>query len=209
MPSSSRPLPLPAGSAMWDRTALRILSCSQRLYGQHGLDTTVEQIADAAGVTADEVRSRFPTDSALLTSALSLASRGAGERVYEARPDRGWEALRSVVYGIEALNSVPGFFLFCVDMLIGGIEKNHPAHDWATLRFEFIDGFARHAVATGIEDGEMDPSIDADTVVRQMMGVFPAGLVSRVLKDDQAPVTIARELLELIEAKYRVTPAAD
>ncbi|RII41452.1 hypothetical protein DWB68_12585 [Galactobacter valiniphilus] len=89
----------------------------------------MEQIADAAGVSVAEVRGRFPTDVALLTSALSLASRGAGEKVYDARPDRGWEALRSVVYGIEALNAVPGFFLFCVDMLVGGLDKAHPAHD--------------------------------------------------------------------------------
>ncbi|WP_267896971.1 hypothetical protein [Galactobacter valiniphilus] len=33
----------------------------------------------------------------------------------------------------------------------------------------------------------MLPTIDADLVVRQMMGVFPAALVARVLDDDQAP----------------------
>lgn len=158
------------------RNRALVLAAAERLFATRGLDVSMQDVAEAAGVGVGTVFRRFATKDELVAAVIDarLAELiSLGEAAITRSAEEPWPAFRDyVVAAIEVHVRDRGLM-----DAIGSEQAMQPAHDRATAQLVTV---LRELVARAVAAGELRPDVTAEdvTVLQCALGRASCMLVS-------------------------------
>ncbi|MDR2255145.1 MAG: TetR family transcriptional regulator [Arthrobacter sp.] len=167
LPQASIPGPLGRNSERG-----RLLDAAADHLAEHGFERLpAAALARAAGVAEERVRQHFPTEEAMFASALTLVDARNISAYFAGAQGRGWAGLEAWAPLLDAVVHQPGALQLYSTMRAQAGDSEHPAHGWVSTHRDLCTEVLQHAMLTGIEAGEMAPSMPVDLIAYQMIAM--------------------------------------
>ncbi len=167
LPQASIPGPLGRNSERG-----RILDAAANYLAKHGFERLPASVlAQDSGIPESRLKQHFPTEEALFASTLNLVDAKNISAYFAGAQGRGWAGLEAWAPLLDAVVHQPGALQLYSTMRAQAGDREHPAHGWVTTHRDLCVDVLQHAMLTGIDAGEIDPSIPVDLVAYQMIAM--------------------------------------
>lgn len=172
-------------------------------HGYHG--TSLNRIAERAGISEAGLRHHFANKDALLISVLEQRD-AASERVPDGQdPLVGVADLQHHVAIVEGNTATIELARLFTVLTAEATTRDHPAADWAVERYRTIRASVEQGIRGGIASGEFRPDADAARIARQIIAVMDGLQLQWLLDPDSIDMAedfrrYAAELLEQLRA---------
>lgn len=176
----------------------RVLDAAVHLFATVGMPaTTLDDVARAARVGADDVRRLYPTIDALVTAVLMRRDDRDVEFVPLLERAGGLEILRR----LEDLTAghvadVESAVVF-TSTVAGAVVPQHPARAWAVQRYQWARSLYAAAFRRDIDAGLIRQDVDPDALAVQVLAVMDGLQIQWLL--DPENVDMAQALATALE----------
>jgi AcrR family transcriptional regulator len=163
------------------RSREAILRAAARLFADRGYrGTSLDAVAEAAGLTKQGLLHHFPSKENLLDRVLAEREAQSQQVVTEA----GTTSLTGLVE-LAAVNArdPENSRLFTVTVA-EAVSAEHPAHEWARERYVRVHDRNRARIEVAIERGEIPPAADVEALARLLTAAMD-GLQLQWLLDER------------------------
>ena len=149
------------------RNRARLLETATACFAERGVETSLDDIAKAAGVGIGTLYRHFPTREDLVLAVYGAQIDALDERSRElATSDDPGEALREWMRGFVVFYAVKQGMVTLLRTMMNGSRSEHFEHTRATLR-----GAAERMLAPAIEAGVIRQDVAAPELLRALGGI--------------------------------------
>jgi AcrR family transcriptional regulator len=162
--------------------------------------TTIATIAELAGLTDAGVLHHFASKEELLLTVLQRRDVQGRQRVVDAATSRG-SFIGALNELCEQNAATPGIVRLFTVMAGESIDATHPAHEHFHARYRRLRRVCATELRAAQERGEVDPTIDPDTVAPQILALFDGLQLQWLLDPEEVDmVAVMRQFLEQLRA---------
>ena len=188
-----------------------IIEAAADEFAAHGYrGTSLAKIADRVGLTQQGVLHYFRTKQDLLVAVLERRDEVDDETIGLLDPDssmgHGVEALHRLVRLMD-LNARRRGMIQLFTVIVGeSVTTDHPAHAWARRRYHLVRSAIARSLELGIEDGSLQPDVDAEAVASALVAVMDGLQIQWLLDDSVDLVGRFRGYVARLEADLTAGP---
>lgn len=177
----SAPRPATGGrEAQRRRSREAILRAAARLFADRGYNgTSLDAVAQAAGLTKQGLLHHFPSKADLLDEVLAVRDEQNHQVVLRAGPTSLDSLIELVTVNSEDRELTRLYTVTAAE----AVSAEHPAHQWARERYIRIHYRNRARIEVAVERGEIPPTVDIDAFARLLTAAMD-GLQLQWLLDD-------------------------
>jgi len=163
-----------------------ILQTALREFAEHGYHgTSLNRIADRAGISEAGLRHHFANKDALLVAVLEQRD-ASSERLPDGQePLVGVADLEHHIAIVEGNTATIELARLFTVLTAEATTRDHPAASWAVDRYRSIRASIEQGIRGGIASGEFRDDVDAARVARQIIAIMD-GLQLQWLLDPEA-----------------------
>jgi AcrR family transcriptional regulator len=177
-----------------------IIEAATDVFARNGFRTSsLSDVADRAGVTAQGVLYHFGSKEELLLSVIRARDRWKAEIKAEMPPEAGWASIRGIVRFAEIAEAAPNLHALQTVLRIESIDTDSPAHEYFRTRDRLVleNTVACLRVAQGA--GEIGPDVDCLRVARQIVAFQHGAAVLWLRNRELSLVELYRDYLSGLE----------
>jgi AcrR family transcriptional regulator len=140
----------------------RIVADAMRLFARGGFaSTSMQEIADAVGVSKSTLFHHYPSKDALLLAVLQARDAAIAERSPQVSGLPAADGLRTIVAGARENSELePGLIEVYAVLSCEASPADHPAHAYFARRFEGALAYFAGTFATAAREGTLAPGLD-------------------------------------------------
>ena len=159
----------------------RVVHAALQAYATNGYSgSSLAGIAADAGLTTAGLLHHFPSKEELLIAVLQERDRQDGER-FHLRGFLGLDALDALVKLVEANATTPGLVRAFTVLMGESAAEDHPANQWFQKRYPRRRANLAAALQAGIDNGQIRPDTDTDTVATEIIAMMDGLQVQSLL----------------------------
>ncbi|MBN9612179.1 MAG: TetR/AcrR family transcriptional regulator [Actinobacteria bacterium] len=184
-----------------------ILQTALREFAEHGYHgTSLNRIAERAGISEAGLRHHFTNKDALLVAVLEQRD-AASERPPEGRdPLVGIADLEHHIAIVEGNTATIELARLFTVLTAEATTRDHPAAAWAVERYRSIRASVEQGIRGGIASGEFRSDVDAARLARQIIAVMDGLQLQWLLDPESVDMTrdfrdYTTELLSLLRGE--------
>ena len=149
----------------------QILAEATRAFGRGGFDgVTVQEIADACGISRQGLLHHFGSKEGLLTALLRQRD-SADEELFRRPLSDSASPFRAIVAVVRANAATPGITAMFTQLAAEAIRPEHPAHDFFHGVYTRIHQDLRVTLTDMQRRGLLDAGIDADQLASGLIAL--------------------------------------
>jgi AcrR family transcriptional regulator len=162
-----------------------ILAAANEVFAKRGFrGASLATIARRVGMSEPGLLHHFASKEELLLELLKLRDQHDDERIAEARAAHA-HVLDVVLELCRQNQERPGIVRLFTILAAESVDDDHPAHDWFLARYGERRKTLTDRLAAAQRDGDVDPTLDPDSVASQILAMFD-GLQLQWLLDPEA-----------------------
>jgi AcrR family transcriptional regulator len=162
-----------------------ILAAANEVFAKRGFrGASLATIAKRVGMSEPGLLHHFASKEELLLELLKLRDQHDDERIAEARAAHA-HVLDVVLELCRQNQERPGIVRLFTILAAESVDDDHPAHDWFLARYGERRKTLTDRLAAAQRDGDVDPTLDPDSVASQILAMFD-GLQLQWLLDPEA-----------------------
>jgi AcrR family transcriptional regulator len=162
-----------------------ILAAANEVFAKRGYrGASLATIAKRVGMSEPGLLHHFASKEELLLELLKLRDQHDDERIAEARAAHA-HVLDVVLELCRQNQERPGIVRLFTILAAESVDDDHPAHDWFLARYGERRKTLTDRLAAAQRDGDVDPTLDPDSVASQILAMFD-GLQLQWLLDPEA-----------------------